>query len=195
MTFKKLWSPKVAAAKAEFAELFAAAEVFKRKSLKILNQTIVIEIVREVLDIVRLLLFWDGLHVWEDGHSQTFDNIFRLASMPPWPQWTMMFKQVKCRRNIWKIPRMLLLQRWHWMVQWHESEILLLQAAFNEAFEAAKSGGLAAKQVKPMATWSECTQKHKNICHWKFLQAPAPVHVVADPVAPTYTSLPLRSFI
>ena len=47
----------MAAAKAEFAELFAAAEVFKRKSLKILNQTIVIEIVREVLDIVRLLLF------------------------------------------------------------------------------------------------------------------------------------------
>ena len=35
----------MAAAKAEFAELFAAAEVFKRKSLKILNQTIVIEIV------------------------------------------------------------------------------------------------------------------------------------------------------
>merc|ERR1712223_1305964 len=41
------------------------------------------------------------------------------------------------------------------------------KAAFNEAFEEAKSGGLAAKQ------------------------APAPVHVVADPVAPTYTSLPL----
>ena len=132
----------------------------------------------EKTDIVRLLI-----------------TFFRLASMPPWPQWTMMFKQVKCRRNIWKIPRMSLLQRWHWMVQWHESEILLLQAAFNEAFEAAKSGGLAAKQVKPMATWSECTQKHKNICHWQSLQAPAPVHVVADPVAPTYTSLPLRSFI
>ena len=35
----------MAAAKAEFAELFAAAEVFKRKSLKLLNQTIVVEIV------------------------------------------------------------------------------------------------------------------------------------------------------
>merc|ERR1712210_152780 len=42
------------------------------------------------------------------------------------------------------------------------------KAAFNEAFEEAKSGGLAAKQ------------------------AAAPVHVVANHVAPTYTNLPLR---
>merc|ERR1712203_1292595 len=46
-------------------------------------------------------------------------------------------------------------------------DVAAAKAAFNEAFEEAKSGGLAAKQ------------------------APAPVHVVADPVAPTYTSLPL----
>merc|ERR1712066_773150 len=46
-------------------------------------------------------------------------------------------------------------------------DVTAAKAAFNEAFEEAKSGGLAAKQ------------------------APAPVHVVADPVAPTYTSLPL----
>ena len=37
-------------------------------------------------------------------------------------------------------------------LQWLEGDILLVQAAFNEAFEEAKSGGLAAKQVKPMAT-------------------------------------------
>merc|ERR1711936_500971 len=46
-------------------------------------------------------------------------------------------------------------------------DVAAAKAAFNEAFEEAKSGGLAAKQ------------------------APAPVHVEADPVAPTYTSLPL----
>ena len=33
-----------------------------------------------------------------------------------------------------------------------KGEILLVQAAFNEAFEEAKSGDLAAKQVKSMAT-------------------------------------------
>merc|ERR1711973_265964 len=46
-------------------------------------------------------------------------------------------------------------------------DVAAAKAAFNEAFEEAKSGDLAAKQ------------------------APAPVHVVADPVSPTYTSLPL----
>merc|ERR1711874_802256 len=46
-------------------------------------------------------------------------------------------------------------------------DVAAAKAAFNEAFEEAKSGGLAAKQ------------------------APAPVHVVADPVAPTFTNLPL----
>merc|ERR1712223_437775 len=46
-------------------------------------------------------------------------------------------------------------------------DVAAAKAAFNEAFEEAKSGGLVAKQ------------------------APAPVHVVADPVSPTYTSLPL----
>ena len=35
----------MAAAKAEFAELFAAAEVFKIKKFKLLNQTIAVEIV------------------------------------------------------------------------------------------------------------------------------------------------------
>merc|ERR1711936_971348 len=47
-------------------------------------------------------------------------------------------------------------------------DVAAAKAAFNEAFEEAKSGGLAAKQ------------------------APAPVHVVANPVSTTYTtSLPL----
>merc|ERR1712212_1077235 len=46
-------------------------------------------------------------------------------------------------------------------------DVAAAKAAFNEAFEEAKSGGLAAKQ------------------------APAPVHVVANPVAPTFTNLPL----
>merc|ERR1712212_932607 len=46
-------------------------------------------------------------------------------------------------------------------------DVAVAKAAFNAAFEEAKSGGLAAKQ------------------------APAPVHVVADPVLPTYTNLPL----
>merc|ERR1711935_172124 len=46
-------------------------------------------------------------------------------------------------------------------------DVAAAKAAFNEAFEEAKSGGLTAKQE------------------------PAPVHVVANPVAPTYTNLPL----
>merc|ERR1719507_1253087 len=46
-------------------------------------------------------------------------------------------------------------------------DVAAAKAVFNEAFEEAKSGGLAAKQ------------------------AAAPVHVVANPVAPTYTNLPL----
>merc|ERR1711971_443116 len=46
-------------------------------------------------------------------------------------------------------------------------DVAAAKAAFNAAFEEAKSGGLAAKQ------------------------AAAPVHVVADPVLPTYTNVPL----
>merc|ERR1711874_476318 len=49
----------------------------------------------------------------------------------------------------------------------YTEDVAAAKAAFNEAFEEAKSGGLAAKQ------------------------APAPVHVVANPVAPTFTNLPL----
>ena len=80
----------MAAAKAEFAELFAAAEVFKRKSLKILNQTIVIEIVCkcsrswtwsdffcfemvcmfEKTDIVRLLITFSGWRACRPGPSE-----------------------------------------------------------------------------------------------------------------------------
>merc|ERR1712192_185805 len=48
-------------------------------------------------------------------------------------------------------------------------DVAAAKAAFNAAFEEAKSGGLAAKQ------------------------AAAPVHVVADPVLPTYINVPLRS--
>merc|ERR1712181_84735 len=46
-------------------------------------------------------------------------------------------------------------------------DVAAAKAAFNTAFEEAKSGGLAAKQ------------------------AAAPVHVVADPVLPTFTNAPL----
>merc|ERR1712181_159797 len=46
-------------------------------------------------------------------------------------------------------------------------DVAAAKAAFNAAFEEAKSGGMGAKQ------------------------AAAPVHVVADPVLPTYTNVPL----
>ena len=43
------------------------------------------------------------------------------------------------------------------------AEVAAAKEIFNEAFEEAKSGGLAAKQVNPVATRSECTYKHIKI--------------------------------